>query len=70
MNFSSALDLIKWGAPMTREVWADPRVYVYRLNPPDTDKINIHTGLGNDHLWQPSLEDLFANDWKQTVRAD
>jgi len=70
MNFSAALDLIKWGAPMTREEWDDPRVYVYRLNPPDTDKINIHYGTGNDHLWSPTLEDLFATDWKQTVRAD
>lgn len=70
VNFSQALDRIKWGQPMTRVAWNDPATYVYRLNPPDTDKINIHYSTGADFLWNPTVEDIMATDWQDTTRAE
>lgn len=69
MNFSQALDRIKWGMPMTRLAWGDPDTYVYRLLPPEEDKINIHYSSGNESLWSPTVEDLMATDWADTVRS-
>lgn len=69
MNFSQALDRIKWGMPMTRLAWGDLDTYVYRLLPPDEDKINIHYSSGNESLWSPTVEDVMATDWADTARA-
>lgn len=70
MNFSQALDRIKWGQPMTREAWGDPATYVHRLNGADNEKINIHRSNGEDVLWSPTVEDLLAIDWLDTTRAE
>lgn len=70
MNFSVALERIKWGMPMTREAWGNPATYVYRLVPPDDDKINIRYSTGPDILWNPTNEDIMATDWADTVRGD
>lgn len=70
MNFSQALKRIKWGQPMTRVEWGNPSTYVYRLNPPNEDKINIHFSTGTDILWNPTVEDIMAVDWADTVRAE
>jgi len=69
MNFSQALDRIKWGMPMTRLAWGDPDTYVYRLLPPEEDKINIHYSSGNESPWSPTVEDLMATDWADTTRV-
>lgn len=70
MNFSQALERIKWGQPMTRMAWSDPAAYVHRLNPPNEDKINMHYLNGEDVLWNPTVEDIMAVDWADTVRVD
>jgi len=70
MNFSTALDRIKWGMPMTRLAWNDAGTYVYRLVPPDVEMINIHYSSGSESLWSPTIEDIMANDWADTVRAE
>lgn len=70
MNFSQALERIKWGQPMTRIEWASPTTYVYRLNPPNEDKINVHFSTGTDIIWSPTVEDIMAIDWADTVRVD
>lgn len=70
MNFSMALERIKWGQPMTRLAWNDSATYVYRLNPPNADDINIHYSSGSESLWSPTIEDIMANDWADTVRAE
>lgn len=54
---------------MTRISWGDTETYVYRLLPPDEDKINIHYSSGNESLWSPTVEDVMALDWADTVRA-
>lgn len=70
MNFSQALDRIKFGQPMTRAEWDDPATYVYRLNPPDTEKINLHQSSGTEALWSPTVDDIMATDWQDTLRAE
>lgn len=70
MNFSQALDRLKWGMPLTRVKWADDKTYVHRLNAPDNDKINIHYSSGEESLWSPTVEDVLADDWQDTVRAE
>lgn len=70
MNFSQALDRIKWGQPMTRASWNDPGTYVHRLNAPDNDKMNIHSSVGYENPWSPSVDDILADDWLDTVRAE
>lgn len=69
MNFSQALDRIKWGMPMTRLAWGDAETYVYRLLPPDEDKINIRYSSGSESLWSPTVEDVMALDWADTTRV-
>ncbi len=70
MNFSMALDRIKWGMPMTRLAWDDPATYVYRLNPPNEDQINIKYSFGVDKAWSPTVADIMATDWVDTVRGN
>lgn len=70
MNFSQALDRIKFGQPMTRNAWGDVATYVYRMNAPDADKIKIHYSSGAESLWSPTTDDILANDWLDTVRAE
>ena len=57
MNFSQALDRIKWGQPMTRTAWNDSTVYVYRVDHADDRGIHrrvfhalrqTRAGTGND----------------------
>lgn len=55
---------------MTRIAWGDPETYVYRLLPPDEDKINIRYSSGSTSLWSPTVEDVMALDWADTVRID
>ena len=55
---------------MTRIEWASPATYVYRLNPPNEDKINVHFSTGTEILWSPTVDDIMAVDWADTVRAD
>ena len=69
MNFSQALDRIKWGSPMTRQSWNDPTVYVYRLVPPP-DQINKREADGSTHPWEPTQDDVFAVDWEDTARIE
>lgn len=69
MNFSQALDRIKWGQPMSRELWADPRTYVYRPNPPDESTLRLRTDA-SDNVWTPSVEDVMALDWFDVPRID
>lgn len=69
MNFSQALDRIKWGQPMRRAEWEDG-VYVHRLNAPDNDKIDIHSAQGDDSPWSPSIADVLADDWLDTTRSE
>ena len=70
MNFSVALDRIKWGQPMTRAKWDDVATYVHRLNGSNNDKINIHYSSGEESLWSPTVEDVLADDWQDTMRAE
>lgn len=69
MNFSQALDRIKWGQPMSREAWQDVARYVHRLLPPDEDKLALLDN-GVDALWSPSIEDIMATDWVDVLRID
>lgn len=68
MNFSVALDRIKWGMPMTRISWGDTATYVYRMNAPDEHQIKIRYSAGTESLWSPTVDDILANDWIDTVR--
>jgi hypothetical protein len=69
MNFSQALDRIKWGQPMSREAWGDKRTYVYRRNPPDDDALFLRESAGSESLWSPSAEDVLATDWIDVPRV-
>lgn len=69
MNFSQALERIKWGQPMTRAKWEDLKTYVHRLNGDDNDKINLHYSSGAESLWSPTTEDVLADDWQDTSRV-
>ena len=69
MNFSQALDRIKWGQPMSREAWNNPRVYVYRPNPPSEDTLRIRTDAG-EALWSPLPTDVMADDWLDVPRIN
>lgn len=68
MNFSQALDRIKWGQPMSREAWNEPRRYVYRRNPPDNDALFLRDPSGSESLWSPTSEDVLATDWIDVPR--
>jgi hypothetical protein len=70
MNFSYALDRIKWGQPMSRQAWGDPAIYVYRLNPPDSEQINRRNANGSTEPWAPTIEDIMATDWFDVPRID
>lgn len=72
MNFSQALDLIKWGQPMTREAWGNPAVYVVRDPPVPGNDYNINKRLANGEMtpWEPTVDDIMANDWATTIRID
>lgn len=68
MNFSQALDRIKWGQPMSRKAWGDPGVYVYRKPPPDEESLFLRQPSGSESLWSPGAEDVLATDWIDVPR--
>ena len=72
MNFSQALDRIKWGQPMTRAAWDNPAVYVVRDPAIPGREYNINKRLADGQIipWEPSVDDIMANDWADTVRID
>lgn len=70
MNFSSALERIKWGQPMSRAAWSDPAIYVFRLTPPDQDQIARRAAAGAVAPWSPTVEDIMASDWLDVSRID
>ena len=71
MDFSQALDRIKWGQPMTRVAWNDSTVYVYRvILPPDQPAVLNKRTSTSDEYWNPTQDDIVANDWQDTVRAE
>lgn len=70
MNFSQALDRIKFGQPMSRRAWNDDRVYVFRLEPPLEERINKRLASGAALPWSPTIEDLMASDWKDVPRLE
>jgi Protein of unknown function (DUF2829) len=69
VNFSQALDRIKWGMPMTRVAWDDPAVYVFRIIPPP-DQIDKREADGTTHQWAPTQDDILADDWQDTARVE
>ena len=69
MNFSQALERIKWGQPMSRRAWGSVSTYVYRGNPPDASKLFLRSG-GGASVWFPSSDDVMADDWFDVVRID
>lgn len=68
MNFSQALDRIKWGQPMSREAWGNPAIYVYRGIPPENDALFLRQPSGSESLWSPSADDVMATDWVDVPR--
>ena len=68
MNFSNALEQIKWGMPMSRSAWGNPAVYVFRMLPPDTDQLAQRTADGHIVLWTPAPADIMATDWVAVPR--
>lgn len=70
MNFSQALDRIKWGQPMSREAWGSDAVYVFRLEPPLEHRISKRISTGASLPWSPATEDLMASDWKDVPRIE
>ncbi len=71
MNFSQALDRIKFGQPMTRIAWNDSTTYVYRvILPPDEPALLHKRTASSDEYWNPTQDDVIANDWQDTVRAE
>lgn len=69
MNFSQALERIKWGQPMSRAAWSDPSIYVYRPNPPNenTMMLRVHS---SESVWSPSSVDVMADDWFDVPRTN
>lgn len=69
MNFSYALDRIKWGQPMSREAWGDRTIYVYRIGPPG-DALMKREATGASAPWTPTQADIMASDWLDVPRID
>jgi hypothetical protein len=70
MDFSAALDRIKWGQPMSRAAWGNSSVYVFRLNPPDLDTLCMRLASGSIVLWTASADDIMASDWLDVLRIN
>ena len=68
MDFSTALERIKWGQPMSRAEWNDPALYVFRGVPPSAEQLYIHFANGSLANWIPRVEDLMADDWLDVPR--
>ncbi len=58
MNLAEALELMKAGQVMCREAWKNGR----QLADIEGHVCNINAFQGG---WEPTIEDLEANDWKQ-----